>query len=554
MRLILDTFKFMLKLELRSKKEGKISYERILLIFVINFLWFLMLGSGIALSKSQNQNFDSFLLDFSFILLSIEFLLLIFMILIEFDTAVLNIGEIEFFLSIPIDSRTYRAGKYLSFLSFVLFLNLSYNLSPTLVLAFVNSFGYPISTVDTLKVLCAYFLTSTFFVVLISNFMLLIMLLVGRKLKLRKLKKFIYPIQISAVFLTFLIYQIVNKYFSTQNDGADIFKWVDEKFSSFSFLIPQVIFSKIFVWMSGMGSVDLNFIEIVSLLIISSVLLIAPFYALKIENLQNISTIFEPSNDAKSYRFLKFLRKAKQIFFKSSVEFAFYELVYIHLRRDKSVMVKIFSTFAISVAIAIYILFFEELSNPLNMPISRANILMLTSLFFTVSAGITAISSHRNYEASWVYHFIPKEKIFEAINGGFKVLWHHILIPQLAIFTLVYSISFGEVVQVFIHILTTSVLLKIFFNLTALISIHLPFSQRIEKLSSADKLLIQTFPFFGVIISIFFENGLYRLITNFGSFLLFGLMLFLAFAFERYTNSLLKQKLKKDFVWQISEG
>ncbi len=554
MHLILETLKFMLKLELRSKKEGKISYERILLIFAINFLWFLMLSSGIALSKSQSQSFSSFLLDFSLVLLSVEFLLLIFTILVEFDSAVLNVDEIEFFLSIPLDSTIYRVGKYLSFLLFVLFLNLSYNLSPTLVLAFANSFGFSTSTVIIARVCFAYFLTSTFFVVLISNFMLLIMLLLGRKLKIQKLKKFILPIQISAVFLTFLIYQVVSKYFSAQDEHINIFKLADEKLSSFSFLMPQIIFSKIFVWISGMGSVNLNFIEILPLLMLSSFLLVAPFYALRIENLQNISTVFEPSNDVKNYRFIKLLKKANRVFFKDDVELAFYELVYIHLRRDKSVMVKIFSTLAISVAIAIYVLFFEKLSNPLATPLSKGNILMLTSLFFTVTTGITTISSHRNYEASWVYHFIAREKIFDAINGGFKVLWHHILIPQIAIFSFVYLISLDKFSQVFLHILTTVVLLKIFFNLTALISARLPFSQRVEKLSSADKLLIQTFPFFGVIASVFFENVFYQLTTNLGNFLLLGLVLIMAFAFEKYTGLLLKRKLRNVLTWQISEG
>jgi hypothetical protein len=513
-----------------------------------------MLSFGIALSKSQSQSFGSFLLDFSFVILSVEFLLLIFTILVEFDSTVLNIDEIEFFLSIPLDSTTYRAGKYLSFLSFVLFLNLSYNLSPTLVLAFANLFGFPTSTLIILKVCFAYFFTSTFFVVLISNFMLLIMLLLGRKLKIQKLKKIILPIQISAVFLTFLIYQVVNKYFSTQDEHINVFKLVDEKFSSFSFLIPQVVFSKIFVWISGIESVNLNFVEILPLIMLLSFLLIAPLYALKIENLQNISTVFEPSNSVKIYRFIKLLKRAKQIFFKSDVELAFYELVYIHLRRDKSVMVKILSTLVISIAIAIYILFFEKLSNPLTTPISRSNILMLTSLFFTVTAGITTISSHRNFEASWVYHFITREKIFDAINGGFKVLWHHILIPQIAIFTFVYWISLGKFSQVLLHILTTVVLLKIFFNLTALISARPPFSQRVEKLSSADKLLIQTFPFFGVIAAVFFENMLYRLIIDLGNSLLFVLVLIIAFAFEEYTGLFLKRKLKNSLIWQISEG
>lgn len=543
----------MLKLELRSKKRGKVSCGRILLILLINSLWFLMLSLGVALSKVQDQNFNSFLLDFSIILLSVEFFLLIFTILVEFDTMVLNTGEIEFFSSIPISPGAYRSAKYLSFLSFIMFLNLSYNLSPTFVLAFAKSFGYKISTAQLLKASCAYFAISTIFVILISNFMLLLMLLMGRRLKLQKLKKFIFPMQILAVFLTFLIYQVINKYFSIQNDGTDIFKWLDEKLSSFSFLIPQVIFSKIFVWMMGIGSIKLNLAEIFSLLIVLLVLSIAPFYAFKIENLQNILTAFEPVNDAKSYRFLNFLRKAKRIFFKSGLEFAFYEFVYIHLRRDKSVMVKILSMLAISMAIAVYLLFFEEPIDPLSAPISRANVLILSSLFFTVIVGITSISSHHDYEASWIYHFIVKEKIFEAINGGLKVLWHHVLIPQLAIFTLIYLTSSGKAVQVFLHILVTIVLLRIFFNLTALSSVHLPFSQRIEKLSSLDKLLIQIFPFFGVLISVFFENGLYRLLLNFGNYLLFGLMLSLAFAFGKYTDLLLKQKLKRSSAWEVSE-
>jgi len=197
-------------------------------------------------------------------------------------------------------------------------------------------------------------------------------------------------------------------------------------------------------------------------------------------------------------------------------------------------------------------LIFREIKDPLNEPATRANILMLISLFFNTTAGITAISNHRNYEVRWIYNFIAREKAFEAINGGFKVLWHHILIPSLFIFSSVYLASTGEVIPVLIHISTTALMLKIFFNLTALSSICFPFSRRIEKLSSADKILIQFSSFIAVIFAVLLQRGFYRAILDFKSpYVAIFMLGFLIFS-ERYTGYILKQRAK-EFAWETGE-
>ncbi len=537
MRLIFEIFKFLLKIDLRSRTEGKISYGRIFLILGTNFVWFLMLSLGIALSGVQMQSLRFFLFNFSFVLFSIELLLMVFTVLAEFDTIVLNPAEVEFLSMTPIDSLAYRIAKYLNFLFFVSLLSFSFNLPPAFVLLFLND----------LKTSFAYLITSTGFAILISNAVLLIILLIGRRLKVSNLKKLILPMQIFAVFLVFFLYQILNRYLSG-DFGNDILNLIYKKIH-FSALVPQIIASKVFLHIAGISLGELSLFEVLSVVIVWMFIFIAPILAFKIGNLQNILSAYESSGKReRKYLVLRILEKLKGLFFKSDTGLATYELVYVHIRRDRSVMVKIFSASAISVAVAVYLLIFDDISNPLKNPNSRANVLMLISLFFNVSMGIISISNHRDYEMSWVYHFIAEDEVYEAINGGFKVLWHHIFIPLLVIFSFVYLISVGEVYSVSLHMLTTFVLLKIFFNLMALNSSHFPFSQPVEKLSSSDKILIQFFSFLAVICAILFERGFYPLILKFGIFPVFMLMFVLMVALERYTSHILKQKFGKVLV------
>ncbi len=558
MAFVREIFKFLLKIDLRSKKQRRANYGRIVLIFITNFLWFLLLSITIALSLVPENGMHiiseyeiaPFLFNFSFILFSVQILLLIFTVLVEFETLVLNPAEIEFLSSLPVGFVSYGIAKYMNFLFFVFLLSFSINLPPTFVLLIFNLLG--ILQLKGFVVSLSYFVISSLLAIITSNFVLLFMLLIGRGLRFSKLKKILFPAQITAVFLTFFIYQIINKFFSTANSSGGLISLIDKISKNFPFLAPQIIASKFFVFLAGFRTVALNFYDIF-FVFISLFVLIAPIFTLKIETLKNIVDSAQTSEKRRSYLMIEVVKFFKKILFKKEIEFTMYEFVYIHLRRDRSVMIKILSAFAIGIAVAIYLLFFDEVKNPLIKPFSKANVLMLISIFFNVTAGITAITNHRSYEARWIYHFISADEIFYAVNGAFKVLWHHILIPLLVIFSILYFISLKSSQIVLLHILTTAVLSKIFFNIVSLISSNLPFSQPVEKLSSVGKVLIQFSSFFAVLIAVSFERGFYFVILKFKNLIFTGAILLLLIVVERYTFHIFRQKISMVVRWRAEE-
>ena len=553
-----EIFKFLLKIDLRSKKPGKANYGRIVLILTTNFLWFSLLSLTIAFSivpadgasVIPESEIVSFLLNFSFIVFSIEILLVIFTVLVEFETLVLNPGEIDFFVSLPVDPASYRFAKYMNFLFFILMLSFSLNLPPSLMILFLGLSG--ILQINGLSVSFSYFVVSNLVVLITSNLVLLFMLFIGRGLKLSKLKKFLFPAQIMAVFITFFVYQIINKFFTGSNFSDDLFTLIDRVLKNFSFLIPQVLASKFFVFFAGFKEVSLSFFDVFSITV-ALLILFSPVFVLKIETLKNIIDSSQTTGEAGKYAVFKIIKFLRKFLFKREIEFAIYELVYIHLRRDRSVMVKIFSAFVIGIAIFLYFLLFDEVKNPLIEPTSKANVLMLVSIFFNVTAGITAIVSHRNYEANWVYNFISIDEVFYVVKGALKVLWHHILIPLLVLFSILYLLSLKSFEIVLLHILTTAILTKIFFNIVALISSDLPLSQPVEKLSSAEKILIQFASFFAVVIAVSFERGFYFVILKFKNIILTGAILTMLIIAERYTFRIFKQKIERVIRWKIRE-
>ncbi|MFN3135829.1 MAG: hypothetical protein ACK44H_09710, partial [Candidatus Kryptonium sp.] len=371
-----------------------------------------------------------------------------------------------------------------------------------------------------------------------------VVVFLGRGFKIVKLKKFILPFQILSVFAIFFAYQIINRYFAT-GEGGNAFAFADKVPYFISFL-PQYIFSKVFVFTSGVGENIFGLTEGILIALILLILLISPIFVLRIENVQNILLDLQPEkNRSQKYLVLAVLERFKNIFFKSESAFAVYDLVYVHFRRDKSIKVKILSAFVISIAIAVYFLFFEGVKNPIIEPISRANAMMLISLFFNVTAGLMAIQNHRDHEANWVFNYINTNEIYISARSGLMVLWHHILFPVIIIFFFVYLIQLGELKPILFHFLMTLILLKIFSNFVFLIFVGLPLSQPIEKLSSSDKILAQIFTIIAVMIALSLEKMIYGLVLKFDNYILFFLALTFLLVAERYSAKLPRQKMEK---------
>ncbi|MEN3037756.1 MAG: hypothetical protein ABDI07_01155 [Candidatus Kryptonium sp.] len=550
MKLIFEIFKFLLKIDLRTGKEGKVSYERILLILLINFFWFFMLSFSIVISGINKQNLTLLLLDFAFIIFTVELVLIIFNMLVEFDVILLNSREVEFFSYLPVDSTTYGFAKYLNFLFFVSLLNFSLNLSPAIVLLILSTFMPDINLESFIKISFVYLLVSSLYVVLVSNFVFLILFFLGKGIKSKKFKEITLPAQISAVFIVFFIYQLINKYLISSDETTSIFITATEKFK-FVEVLPQFIFSKIFVFLSGAENIILQPNEIVGITIISFILLIAPIFIVKLENIKNILASYTyDKKTGKRYLIVRFLERFKDVFFKSEAGLATYELVYAYLRKDKSIKIKVLSAFFISIAIAVYFMFFDMLENPLIKPDSRANVMMLLSLFFNVTAGIIAIQSHRDHQASWIYHFVRTEEIYDVIRAGLMVLWHHILIPLLVIFFFTYLVKIDDLVAVSFHFMVTLLVMKIFFNFVNLFFANLPLSQPIEKLSSIEKILPQFFALFAVFVVIIFQRGAYGLMLKFESYLLPLFVLTFLIVIERYSLNIIKRKI----MWIFNVG
>jgi len=89
--------------------------------------------------------------------------------------------------------------------------------------------------------------------------------------------------------------------------------------------------------MSGVGRNVLGFIDCILIGAMLLIFLISPIFVLRIENIQNILSELQPDkNKLEKYLALTVLKRFRNIFFKSGSALAVYELVYIHLRRDKS--------------------------------------------------------------------------------------------------------------------------------------------------------------------------------------------------------------------------
>jgi len=537
-----EILKFILKVDLRTIRNGKIKHKRIYSILIVNFLWFLFLSLSVAFSESQDTSFKSFALDFVLIILSLEFFLVFLSVLTEFETLIINQTEIELFSFLPISPSSYKVAKFLNFLFYILLLSLSFNIAPGLVLFFFSSLVYGLSWGKGILISISYLITSFLFAISISNIVILFIFLT--RLGSKDLNRFILPLQILVVFLTFFAYQVLNRYLLSSTSTINLFdKFVADTFFSHT---PPVIFSKIFAFFSG---IDNSFKVFETLLVLFiSVLLV--FLTINFMSIKNLLDMLEQKYKRKKSRKVipAFLKISKRFLFKNEIEVAFYDLIYAHLKRDRSVRIKILTAFTISVAVAIYILTFNEIDNPIVKPTSRANVIMLMTLLFTASVGVTTFINHRDFKASWIYNFIEQDKLKMSMNALEKVLWFHTLFPLIVIFCFVYLILVRETEIILTHLLITILLVKTFSNITMLIANAPPFSKPIDKISSSEKIYanLLTLPF--TISAVMLEKWSYSFF-RYGLHLNIFWFIMLLFIVER----LLNKKVKDSFKWKAIE-
>jgi hypothetical protein len=537
-----EILKFILKVDLRTIRNGKIKHKRIYSILIVNFLWFLFLSLSVAFSESQDTSFKSFALDFVLIILSLEFFLVFLSVLTEFETLIINQTEIELFSFLPISPSSYKVAKFLNFLFYILLLSLSFNIAPGLVLFFFSSLVYGLSWGKGILISISYLITSFLFSISISNIVTLFIFLT--RLGSKDLNRFILPLQILVVFLTFFAYQVLNRYLLSSTSAINLFdKFVADTFFSHT---PPVIFSKIFAFFSGIDN-SFKVFETLLVLFISVLLVFLTINFMSIKNL--LDMLEQKYKRKKSQKVIPaFLKISKRFLFKNEIEVAFYDLIYVHLKRDRSVRIKILTAFTISVAVAIYILTFNEIDNPIVKPTSRANVIMLMTLLLTASVGVTTFINHRDFKASWIYNFIKQDKLKMSMNALEKVLWFHTLFPLIVIFCFVYLILVCETEIILTHLLITILLVKTFSNITMLIANAPPFSKPIDKISSSEKIYanLLTLPF--TISAVMLEKWSY-------SFFRYGLhpnifwFIMLLFIVER----LLNKKVKDSFKWKAIE-
>jgi hypothetical protein len=537
-----EILKFILKVDLRTIRNGKIKHKRIYSILIVNFLWFLFLSLSVAFSESQDTSFKSFALDFVLIILSLEFFLVFLSVLTEFETLIINQTEIELFSFLPISPSSYKVAKFLNFLFYILLLSLSFNIAPGLVLFFFSSLVYGLSWGKGILISISYLITSFLFSISISNIVILFIFLT--RLGSKDLNRFILPLQILVVFLTFFAYQVLNRYLLSSTSTINLFdKFVADTFFSHT---PPVIFSKIFAFFSG---IDNSFKVFETLLVLFiSVLLV--FLTINFISIKNLLDMLEQKYERKKSRKVipTFLKISKRFPFKNEIEVAFYDLIYAHLKRDRSVRIKILTAFTISVAVAIYILTFNEIDNPIVKPTSRTNVIILMTLLFTASVGVTTFINHGDFKASWIYNFIEQDKLKMSMNALEKVLWFHALFPLIVIFCFVYLILVRETKIILTHLLITVLLVKTFSNITMLIANAPPFSKPIDKISSSEKIYanLLTLPFTISAVMLekwsysFFRDGLHSNIFWF---------IMLLFIVERFLN----KKVKDSFKWKAIE-
>jgi hypothetical protein len=537
-----EILKFILKVDLRTIRNGKIKHKRIYSILIVNFLWFLFLSLSVAFSESQDTSFKSFALDFVLIILSLEFFLVFLSVLTEFETLIINQTEIELFSFLPISPSSYKVAKFLNFLFYILLLSLSFNIAPGLVLFFFSSLVYGLSWGKGILISISYLITSFLFSISISNIVTLFMFLT--RLGSKDLNRFILPFQILVVFLTFFAYQVLNRYLLSSTSKINLFdKFVADTFFSHT---PPVIFSKIFAFFSGIDN-SFKVFETLLVLFISVLLVFLTISFMGIKNLQEM--LEQKYKRKKSRKFIPaFLKISKRFLFKNKIEVAFHDLIYAHLKRDRSVRIKILTAFTISVAVAIYILTFNEIDNPIVKPTSRINVIMLMTLLFTASVGVTTFINHRDFKASWIYNFIEQDKLKMSMNALEKVLWFHTLFPLIFIFCFVYLILVRETEIILTHLLITILLVKTFSNITMLIANAPPFSKPMDKISSSEKIYanLLTLPF--TISAVMLEKWSY-------SFFRYGLHpnIFWFIMFLFIVERLLNKKVKDSFKWKAIE-
>ena len=537
-----EILKFILKVDLRTIRNGKIKHKRIYSILIVNFLWFLFLSLSVAFSESQDTSFRSFALDFVLIILSLEFFLVFLSVLTEIETLIINQTEIELFSFLPISPSSYKVAKFLNFLFYILLLSLSFNIAPGLVLFFFSSLVYGLSWGNGILISISYLITSFLFAISISNIVIFFIFLT--RLGSKDLNRFILPLQILVVFLTFFAYQVLNRYLLSSTSTINLFdKFFADTFFSHT---PPVIFSKIFAFFSG---IDNSFKVFETLLVLFiSVLLV--FLTINFMSIKNLLDMLEQKYKRKKSRKVipAFLKISKRFLFKNEIEVAFYDLIYVHLKRDRSVRIKILTAFTISVAVAIYILTFNEIDNPIVKPTSRANVIMLMTLLFTASVGVTTFINHRDFKASWIYNFIEQDKLKMSMNALEKVLWFHTLFPLIVIFCFVYLILVRETEIILTHLLITILLVKTFSNITMLIANAPPFSKPIDKISSSEKIYanLLTLPF--TILAVMLEKWSYSFF-RYGLHLNIFWFIMLLFIVER----LLNKKVKDSFKWKAIE-
>jgi hypothetical protein len=200
---------------------------------------------------------------------------------------------------------------------------------------------------------------------------------------------------------------------------------------------------------------------------------------------------------------------------------------------------KMFPIFAVTLAIFSYIYLSGEMKNPMEVQLSRSNILCIFTLLFGINISLVSISASRDSGAKWIYNFIPEGELKSALNGGWRVIWYYILAPILLFHFALYLLKFGLLIAS-IHTLMTGLLMKIYFNIASSFATSLPLSQSEEKISSIQKILLGVIPLPVVFIFV----GVERMIYSF-KFTMLGV--FTLLLIERFIKFFTMRKIKTGF-------
>ena len=304
--------------------------------------------------------------------------------------------------------------------------------------------------------------------------------------------------------------------------------------SKFIILLPPTWFVEFFFRWIGWDKIIPDF---AFALFIAVSLMFALFVPITLLEIDTLKKIIEPELHQKSTetnKLRKFLSNViTSLFFKSKTKLAFYSLVYTYLKRDRAIRMRILPTIAITLAVALYLYLFSEFPEPLHLPLSRANLLVMFTILFTANISTISITTSRDYRASWVYHFVRNKWLKLALSGSYKVIVHHIFIPVILIAFILFALKLNFKLAV-VHSLLTFAFAKLYFDTAFYINSYLPFSQPDEKISSMEKIAIGFLPLPFVLLFGFVEAVLYRLnIALYGALILLGVGKVLSFLMSK---------------------